>query len=134
MSRIAQKRHVPDGPSWHWVAVEQTPFEDLIRAREKFLEIFMPAAERREKLFASGWNVPGFGNPVLALHNSDNVHRFAGGDIVGNHMPLGAKPEGAVRTDEVEGRGVERNDRTPAHIAGETGRLIAEKRFPDGGV
>ena len=122
----------PRCPRRHGIAVEQTPFDDVLSLVEELLQVHVPSAKALDHFFPGARHVPRFFDPLAAVSDRHHVHRAAARNVVGDHVPMRAEPEGRVRAHIVEQLTVRnRDDRPPAHRPGEARGLVAEECLTD---
>src|SRR5580693_5012598 len=99
MRCIAKKGDAPGRPRRHRIAIEQSPFEDVLGLSEKIQNIRVPMWVSSQQLFATATDVPRFLDPSVCLSNRDYIYRPTRAHVIRDHVALRAQPERSVGTD-----------------------------------
>ena len=108
------------------IATEQSPFIRHVDVADDGLHVLVPAGEIAGTFVARPGFGPGFHQPVVAFHRTDEIQKFTAPQRIGDDVAAMADPVGADKLPHVRRQAFHRHQTTPRHDAGEARAAPAE--------
>ena len=126
MRRVAQHAHAAAREMRQRIATEQSPFIRHVDVADDGLHVLVPAGEIAGTFVARPGFGPGFHQPVVAFHRTDEIQKFTAPQRIADDVAAMADPVGADKLPHVRRQAFHRHQTTPRHDAGEARAAPAE--------